>query len=305
MLHLAGTSRNESLAYLTLTPWFVFVPTVKPIRNLNGHSIGKYQIHAGKTVPIVKGGDQTKMEEGEFFAIETFGSTGRAYVHEDVDCSHYMKNFNVGYVPLRCVCGCRCGCGVAECGDATVFVADESGSLWLACVFFLLFVLLDHIRFGAVDALSRMASLFSLPWTASNAHAQYRMPRAKALLNTIDKNFGTLAFCRRYLDRLGYGFNHGIGTAVSFLCRCALMHVAGAYTLCTLPHAALREIECGLARSVPVKQKKGCAHTHALLRTGRDLCGSRVRLTFAHAGTHTHTRPHTPGNAGRPSSGWL
>jgi methionyl aminopeptidase len=27
--------------------------------------------------------------------------------------------------------------------------------------------------------------------------------KAKALLNTITKNFGTLAFCRRYLDRLG------------------------------------------------------------------------------------------------------
>jgi methionine aminopeptidase len=36
--------------------------TVKPIRNLNGHSIDPYHIHAGKTVPIVKGGDQTKME---------------------------------------------------------------------------------------------------------------------------------------------------------------------------------------------------------------------------------------------------
>ena len=39
---------------------------VKSIRNLNGHSIGPYQIHAGKSVPIVKGGDATKMEEGEF-----------------------------------------------------------------------------------------------------------------------------------------------------------------------------------------------------------------------------------------------
>ena len=28
---------------------------VKAIRNLNGHSIGPYRIHAGKTVPIVKG----------------------------------------------------------------------------------------------------------------------------------------------------------------------------------------------------------------------------------------------------------
>lgn len=55
---------------------------VKSIRNLNGHSIGPYQIHAGKSVPIVKGGDATKMEEGEFFAIETFGSTGKGYVHD-------------------------------------------------------------------------------------------------------------------------------------------------------------------------------------------------------------------------------
>lgn len=35
---------------------------VKAIRNLNGHSIGQYRIHAGKTVPIVKGGDATRME---------------------------------------------------------------------------------------------------------------------------------------------------------------------------------------------------------------------------------------------------
>lgn len=31
------------------------VHRVKAIRNLNGHSIGAYRIHAGKTVPIVKG----------------------------------------------------------------------------------------------------------------------------------------------------------------------------------------------------------------------------------------------------------
>lgn len=49
---------------------------VKSVRNLNGHSIGPYQIHAGKSIPIVKGGEATKMEEGEFFAVETFGTTG-------------------------------------------------------------------------------------------------------------------------------------------------------------------------------------------------------------------------------------
>ena len=49
---------------------------------------------------------------------------GKGYVREDMECSHYMKNFDVGHVPLR-------------------------------------------------------------------------LPRAKQLLATIDRNFGTLAFCRR------------------------------------------------------------------------------------------------------------
>jgi len=74
---------------------------VKAISNLNGHSIGPYQIHAGKSVPIVAGGDSTRMEEGEMYAIETFGSTGRGFVHEDLECSHYMKNFDAPHVPLR------------------------------------------------------------------------------------------------------------------------------------------------------------------------------------------------------------
>ena len=57
---------------------------VKCIRNLNGHDIRQWQIHGGKSVPIVKSNDQTKMEEGEVFAIETFGSTGNGYVRDDV-----------------------------------------------------------------------------------------------------------------------------------------------------------------------------------------------------------------------------
>jgi len=75
---------------------------VKSIRNLNGHSIDPYVIHAGKSVPIVKGsGDSTKMEEGEFYAIETFGSTGKGFVSEDMETSHYMKNKDAGFVQLR------------------------------------------------------------------------------------------------------------------------------------------------------------------------------------------------------------
>lgn len=40
-------------------------------------------------------------QEGETYAIETFGSTGKGAVHDDMECSHYMKNFNVGHVPIR------------------------------------------------------------------------------------------------------------------------------------------------------------------------------------------------------------
>lgn len=51
----------------------------------------------------IQGGEQTKMEENEFYAIETFGSTGKGYVHDDMDCSHYMKDFDLHteHVPLR------------------------------------------------------------------------------------------------------------------------------------------------------------------------------------------------------------
>lgn len=60
---------------------------MKAIENLSGHSINLYQIHGGKSVQIVANNDQTKMEEGEYFAIETFGSTGRGRVVESV--RHY------------------------------------------------------------------------------------------------------------------------------------------------------------------------------------------------------------------------
>ncbi|KAK0651571.1 methionine aminopeptidase 2-like protein [Cercophora newfieldiana] len=103
---------------------------VKSIRNLNGHTINHYSIHGSKSVPIVKTNDQTKMEEGDVFAIETFGSTGNGYVHEEGEVSHYAKRGDAQKVDLR-------------------------------------------------------------------------ISSAKSLLNVINKNFGTLPFCRRYLDRLG------------------------------------------------------------------------------------------------------
>ena len=104
---------------------------VKCVRNLNGHNIERYRIHGGKSVPIVAMPNlDVKMEEGEYFAIETFGTTGRGIVVDAGDCSHYARKVNPPSVPLR-------------------------------------------------------------------------VSSARQLLYTINKNFGSLPFCRRYLDRLG------------------------------------------------------------------------------------------------------
>lgn len=56
---------------------------MRPIENFSGHSIKPYRIHGGKSLLLVGNDDPTKMEEGEYFAIETFGSTGRglAFAH--------------------------------------------------------------------------------------------------------------------------------------------------------------------------------------------------------------------------------
>ena len=122
--------QNERILIHFPVPLILFAAQVKCVNNLNGHSIDPYHIHAGKSVPIVKGREMTKMEEGEIYAIETFGSTGKGYVREDMECSHYMKNFDIDYVNVR-------------------------------------------------------------------------LPRARALLAHIDRHYGTLAFCRRFLARDG------------------------------------------------------------------------------------------------------
>ncbi|OHE97911.1 methionine aminopeptidase [Colletotrichum orchidophilum] len=104
---------------------------VKPVRNICAHDIARYQIHAGRSIPFIKNNDQTKMEEGEIFAIETFGTTGRGKLYDDVG----IYGYKLGY----------------------------------------------------------------------NAPAQIKLPFASAnrLYKTIREQFGSIVFCRRYLDRLG------------------------------------------------------------------------------------------------------
>lgn len=73
---------------------------VKAVRNITGHDIKQYHIHGGKSIPFVENSDQTKMEEGEVFAIETFGTTGRGHLKDGVSphyCSFEMRTKSIGW----------------------------------------------------------------------------------------------------------------------------------------------------------------------------------------------------------------
>jgi len=47
----------------------------QPIRNLSGHKIDRYTIHAGKSVPNLTGTESGRFEVGEIYAIEPFATT--------------------------------------------------------------------------------------------------------------------------------------------------------------------------------------------------------------------------------------
>jgi methionyl aminopeptidase len=117
---------------------------VKAVRNITGHNILRYKIHGDKQVPFVKTQTSQRMEEGDVFAIETFGSTGKAYLRDDASAVYgYGRN--------------------------------------------------EH------------------------AHtAGLHLKSARSLLKTIDENFGTLVFSRRYLEHVGVKNYHlGMRSLVS------------------------------------------------------------------------------------------
>jgi methionyl aminopeptidase len=74
---------------------------IKPVRNLGGHSIEPYHIHAGKYIPCIKTNDNTKMEEGEIYAVETFATTGSGIAREREPTSHFMKKDNINFTNLK------------------------------------------------------------------------------------------------------------------------------------------------------------------------------------------------------------
>ena len=53
---------------------------LKPVKELTGHSLKRYRLHAGKKVPNTRTRDSTVVEAGEYFAIEPFATTGSKIV---------------------------------------------------------------------------------------------------------------------------------------------------------------------------------------------------------------------------------
>jgi methionyl aminopeptidase len=54
----------------------------QPIKQLTGHQLKEYELHADKQVPCVSGKSEVLVEEGEFYAIETFASTGSGNISD-------------------------------------------------------------------------------------------------------------------------------------------------------------------------------------------------------------------------------
>lgn len=70
---------------------------LKPIANLGGHGLGKYLVHCGNRIPNVNedngfGDLNAKMQIGEYYALETFATTGVGHVDRKGASSHFMIN---------------------------------------------------------------------------------------------------------------------------------------------------------------------------------------------------------------------
>lgn len=68
---------------------------VRAVRGLCGHNILRYHIHGRKQIPFVTTSTTARVEEGEVFAIETFGSTGKGYLRDDAGVYGYGRQEDV------------------------------------------------------------------------------------------------------------------------------------------------------------------------------------------------------------------
>ena len=72
----------------------------KPIRNLTGHSLARWNLHAGLTVPNVKEETGQKLSVGDVVALEPFVTDGAGYV-KDLEKSYIFRYLYDRPVRLR------------------------------------------------------------------------------------------------------------------------------------------------------------------------------------------------------------
>ncbi len=74
----------------------------KPVIDLHGHKIERWDVHGGKSIPSIAQPTGDKMEEGEVYAVEVFVSTGKGTIHAQQSNEQiYQINPTVKKIPLR------------------------------------------------------------------------------------------------------------------------------------------------------------------------------------------------------------
>jgi methionyl aminopeptidase len=70
--------------------------SLKTMRDLSGHAISTYEIHAGKAVPNTRIHYPVRMKEYEYYAIEPFltNGNGKSLFYKDSENSHFMFKMN-------------------------------------------------------------------------------------------------------------------------------------------------------------------------------------------------------------------
>ncbi|RLF62666.1 MAG: type II methionyl aminopeptidase [Thermoplasmata archaeon] len=63
---------------------------LRPVKNLQGHSLERYNLHAGLSIPNVSNNNGRKLKEGEVIAIEPFATNGSGYVVDRENGNIYL-----------------------------------------------------------------------------------------------------------------------------------------------------------------------------------------------------------------------
>jgi len=71
----------------------------QPIKNLTGHAIDEYELHAGMSIPNFDNKNKTKLEKGMVVAIEPFATDGAGLVNEGSEVQIF-KLINSGNIRL-------------------------------------------------------------------------------------------------------------------------------------------------------------------------------------------------------------